>query len=678
LSRWLAVLVLFAALVVGPRWLEAQTTSKARVQGLLGQLLAVQGGRPVGGFLARRNALRRSPAGEVQVYVLLNKVVPGLTNQLGRAGLRVDLVDEKQAVAQGWATPSALSKLRDLPFVRLVREPDYLHTNTGLWETEGDEVLQAGPLREQMGADGSAVKVGVISDGVFGLLESVATGDLPGGGKVCGNPDSPTTMTDVGVECRSFRSDGDITGGGDGSGAGAEGTALLEVVHDLAPGADLFFANAATTMELGQAQDWLADTVGVDVILDDLAAFNVGPYDGTSSVSLKTSSQVGKGVTYVNAVGNYGNSHYVGWFTDTDGDLLHEFDASLGLAAEDGSGETLNVSVGAGGGATIYISWNDPFGASVHDCAVSLVSPADCPDCDLQEVLGFNPCSANVQDGVGDPVEVCGIYRSGTPGTVGLVIAGCPGVELRLFVTGDGVPDEFLVPERSVPNNSDARDVITAGAVGVVGDGIAGSPFLIRPYSSRGPTDDGRIKPLIVATDGVTISGAGGFGFSVGGATRFFGTSAAAPHVAGIVALLKELDPGATPSCMTERLSTGAVDLGVSGADNIYGAGRADALAAGGTNCPSVPCGERCCDLDGDCLGCGLTDCLGILEIVSGLRGYDCRADLALAGGGPDGIDLLDAVLCLRERAGLSAGTGCACSGASPPPPRRQLPAVPH
>ena len=50
-------------------------------------------------------------------------------------------------------------------------------------------------------------------------------------------------------------------------------------------------------------------------------------------------------------------------------------------------------------------------------------------------------------------------------------------------------------------------------------------------FSSQGPTIDGRMKPDVVGIDGVAISGAGSFG------TTFFGTSAAAPHVAGIAAL---------------------------------------------------------------------------------------------------------------------------------------------
>src|SRR5262249_49792888 len=56
-------------------------------------------------------------------------------------------------------------------------------------------------------------------------------------------------------------------------------------------------------------------------------------------------------------------------------------------------------------------------------------------------------------------------------------------------------------------------------------------------YSSQGPTLDGRQKPDVSAIDGVSVSGAGGF------PSPFFGTSAAAPHVAGIAALAIQAAP---------------------------------------------------------------------------------------------------------------------------------------
>jgi hypothetical protein len=66
---------------------------------------------------------------------------------------------------------------------------------------------------------------------------------------------------------------------------GAEGTALLEIVHDLAPGAQLSFANADTDVAFNQAVSAMA--AANDVVVDDLGFFGM-PSDGTSTISSNT------------------------------------------------------------------------------------------------------------------------------------------------------------------------------------------------------------------------------------------------------------------------------------------------------------------------------------------------------------------------------------------------------
>ena len=83
-----------------------------------------------------------------------------------------------------------------------------------------------------------------------------------------------------------------------------------------------------------------------------------------------------------------------------------------------------------------------------------------------------------------------------------------------------------------------------------------------------------RQKPDLAGIDGVSVTGTGGF------PGTFFGTSAAAPHVAGIAALLKQTRPSASPAKLRQALENGAVDLGAAGPDNVFGRGRVDAIAA--------------------------------------------------------------------------------------------------
>lgn len=100
--------------------------------------------------------------------------------------------------------------------------------------------------------------------------------------------------------------------------------------------------------------------------------------------------------------------------------------------------------------------------------------------------------------------------------------------------------------------------------------------------SSRGPSAcDGGIYPKLVApgkdvlTAGLTTNGANptNYAFSTG-------TSFAAPHVAGAMAVLKSAYPGSTMSEIEAAIGDGALDLGTSGSDNVYGAGLIDVVEA--------------------------------------------------------------------------------------------------
>jgi subtilisin family serine protease len=119
----------------------------------------------------------------------------------------------------------------------------------------------------------------------------------------------------------------------------------------------------------------------------------------------------------------------------------------------------------------------------------------------------------------------------------------------------------------SPANNPDAFSV-----------GAINNSSLIYSLSSRGPTNCGgasRTFPDVVAP-GVSVRTSDLFGgyFSVSG------TSLAAPHASGALALLLSAYPGLTVDQQRAALTTTAFDLGAAGADNTFGAGRIDVLAA--------------------------------------------------------------------------------------------------
>ncbi len=136
---------------------------------------------------------------------------------------------------------------------------------------------------------------------------------------------------------------------------------------------------------------------------------------------------------------------------------------------------------------------------------------------------------------------------------------------LPVFAAGNGGPD--AATSHSPANNP------SAFAVGATDD-----TDQIAAFSSRGPSSCGEaetIFPELVAP-GVGIHTADLYGLYTDGT----GTSLAAPHVAGGLALLLSADPDLTHDQQQEALTTAAVDLGASGPDNDFGYGRLDLLGA--------------------------------------------------------------------------------------------------
>jgi subtilisin family serine protease len=228
------------------------------------------------------------------------------------------------------------------------------------------------------------------------------------------------------------------------------------------------------------------------------------------------------------------------------------------------------------------------------------------------------------QFGFQDPLEaIC--YFNDTNQTVSgkLAIRRFDGAHRRveLFVLGPpGQVTEYNVPGGSVFGHPGIPGVLAIGAI----DASDPNHDDIEPFSSHGParidfpTVQIRSKPDLIAIDGVSVTGAGGF------PNIFFGTSAASPHVAGVAALLKQAAPGATPQSIRAALMGGAVDLGSLGADSVFGSGRVDALSAYNVlvpdadndgitnsidNCPQdANTDQTDTDTDGDGNACDLDD----------------------------------------------------------------------
>ncbi|MEM2901871.1 MAG: S8 family serine peptidase [Candidatus Bathyarchaeia archaeon] len=343
-------------------------------------------------------------------------------------------------------------------------------------------------------------------------------------------------------EYRSFRFDGDITGGSEEN--VSHGTACAEIVVDMAPESELYLYNFETDVEYLMAVDH-AVSRNVDIISVSVGFLNVGPYDGSNHVAQAADEAQAHGIFFVSAAGNEARSHWSGVFTDNDNDGLHNF------TPDD---EDNDISVERGSLLTVFLSWED--------------WPSTGNDYDLYLYGGpFNTilaASDEDQNGSQPPIESI-TYHAVWPGTYRIVIRKTgSAAPMKMHLFSLNLELEHYVQEGSIVPPGDSSGAFTVGAVNLDGE--------VEPYSSRGPTVDGRVKPDITAPDGVVTW--------IYGGERFYGTSASAPHVAGAAALLLEAEPNLTPQDLKRIMEETAVDQGASGKDNEYGAGRLDVYAA--------------------------------------------------------------------------------------------------
>ena len=497
--------------------------------------------------------------GNVEVFLYCNEVSDDNLEQLLDLGLIVEDLNEEHKIIQGWMPYENLEAASEMGFVAKLTPPSYAHTRVGSVTTQGDAVIGADDARNMLGVDGTGIKVGIISDGIDSLAVSQATGDLPG-------------SIDIG-----------------NAGDGDEGTAILEIVHDIAPGAELAFHTAfPTSVQFLNAITFFMNN-GVDIIIDDVG-FLSEPYFQDGALAQAAQDAVDSGIVFVSAAGNDAQRHYQAPYVDDGGldpdDDLHNFGAAAGGSNDIG----MTYEIPGGGLAAFFLQWSDPFGASSNDYDLFIV---DSLTGDIVD------SSTNPQDGNDDPFEFAAVENGGFGSAfVDIIIRKFSGTAqtLEIQFNLDGSITEYNVPEDAIFGHPAAPGVLAVAAFDWL------TPNTIESFSSQGPVSiispsdaslssraaisELRQKPEISAPDGVSTT--------VPGFTTFFGTSAAAPHAAGVAALVLEAiefvessSSSADPAIaarqvqqVTTALTSTAVDLGQNGFDNISGFGRIDAFAA--------------------------------------------------------------------------------------------------
>jgi PGF-pre-PGF domain-containing protein len=490
-------------------------------------------------FAMRSASVETSSDEPVYVYVYM---LPGCSTHIIDYIADVTGRDEENNFAVAWVDTGDLYELAAIEGVRAVREVIAPGVSAGSVTTEGDIVHKTADVRSDYGYTGKGVKIGIISNGVRHINDSKATGDLP--------DDVHVLSDEVG---------------------GDEGTAMLEIVHDMVPGAELYFRDCGND-EIGfnHAIDSLLSN-GCMVICDDVY-WPGQPYfeDGVISSHLETLLREND-IIYVTAATNLAEEHYQGEFYELK-DGFHDFSSGTNP-----NRTSMYVYLPAYSNVRIVLQWNDKFGSSGNDYDLYLSDISNSSSGINYGDLGY---SVDTQEGSDDPMEYVCYSNPGSSEIIGEIDVRKNGSAesriLELFILpkdGAIVFNNNVVAADSVFGHAAVPDVITAAAV------KWSTPSTIESYSSRGPvtisypTPEIRAKPDITGVDGVSITGAGGF------SNPFYGTSAAAPHVAAVAAQIRGAYPDMTADEVKTALYNSAVDLGEEGKDTTFGYGRADALA---------------------------------------------------------------------------------------------------
>ncbi|HEV7402244.1 MAG TPA: S8 family serine peptidase, partial [Chthoniobacteraceae bacterium] len=477
-------------------------------------------------------------------------VTPELLGALRAAGAQGIVSVPRFRAVRARVPLGAIEKLAARADVKFIKQAAPAFTHTGPINSQGDTAHGTGGAtgaRAISNVTGLGVKIGVISDSADYLANSQSTGEL-----------GPVTVLD------------------DFPGETGEGTAMLEIVHDLAPGAELFFATAYHS-EASFAQNILnLRAAGCDIIIDDVGYFDESPFQN-GPVAEAVEQVSADGALVFSAAGNEGNKDrgtsgtWEGDFADggattapiSKAGRLHSF-----------GGLSYNVVTATGFGETLF--WTDPLGASNNDYDLYVLSS------DGTSIVAF---SNTTQNGSQDPVEV--IAQSQQPISAGmrLIVVKAASAAPRFLQVSTLRGTLTTSTNGKVAGHAACPSVLSVAAVSA----SAGTAFTtanrVETFSSDGPrrffynTDGTPITPgNLSATGGRVlqkpdIAAADRVATSVPGFSSFAGTSAAAPHAGAIAALLKSQNLKMTSQELRAALIANAIDIEGPGVDRDTGYG---------------------------------------------------------------------------------------------------------
>jgi hypothetical protein len=424
-----------------------------------------------------------------------------------------------------------------------------------------DKAMHSNIARATYGVDGTGIKIGIISDSydTDGLAaQAVADGELPATGVlIVGNPPA----------------------------ASDEGRGMAELVHQVAPGAQLYFATGFGG-EANMAASILAlQAEGCQIIVDDITYLGDPYFQLGTPIDNAIDTVVGEGVSYFTAAGNNNDGYYEAAFTAMSTTL----DGIGAVTAENfGTGAAPraleNVTIVPGTTVNLVLEWDQRYLSS------AAIGSTDSLSLYLFDTSGATPTlvASSTADVVGqNPVQfikfVNPVGAADTSFAVAVTLTRNAAPGLFQFEFEDNSP--AAIPINSSPGTADPNANVGSGglfgqaldpnanvvaAVNYNNTPTFGVPTpVVEPFSSPGtgellfdPTGTTRLvpptllaKPNFAAPDGQFTE----WSVDHNGGTQFFGTSAAAPNAAAVAALMLQANPKLTPAQITSMLTESAI-----------------------------------------------------------------------------------------------------------------------
>lgn len=453
-------------------------------------------------------------------------------------------------VVSGLLPISALEDVAGLQSLRAVR-PAYALTASTLAESQGSVVSQGDALmksdlaRAEFGVDGSGVNIGVISDSFNcqgEYITDIENGDLP---------DNVNVVLDIpNFLCKTLGTD--------------EGRAIMQVIHDVAPGAGFtFYSGFESTMpSFVRAIDRLAKTEQVDIIISDYVHLSEPMFQDGLIAQAVNSAVASSSVVYIASAGNGGQASYEidfdpgleddevpsffpgltfkpdpgapGFYPTFFGGIAHDFDSGPGKDFFQ------RIIVPEGTGALISLQWDSPFFSATG---------GDGTPNDLDVFILDQPLDA-IGDPVGEPTKIIGGSSDKNKGLDAIEVidffnpAGSGQTFFNIMVVHSRDKDIGEVDDRTLTGptpgkfkyvtflsdmtidqyNSESASVFgqaaANGALAVGATYYNQTPHVPENFSSYGPTEilfdsignrltqsELRQKPDVMGPDGVNIPG---------------------------------------------------------------------------------------------------------------------------------------------------------------------------